>query len=312
MNIVKPRKLEKGDVIGIIAPASAPADFSRVGKAAAYFESFGYRVKVGKNASKKRGYLAGTDDERLDDLHSMFSDKDVKAIICARGGYGSGRLLRRIDYDLIGNNPKIFIGYSDITALQLAMFSKTGLVTFAGPMAAVDFYDEVDSYAEQKFWGMITEPKSLGLLQNKEKSYSITRAADFSGILTGGNMALFCSLIGTEYMPAIKNPVLLLEDVGEVPYKIDRFLYQLEYSGILDSIYALILGDFSDCSEKDSEKPSLSLNEVLDDYLSRFKFPVISDLDHGHIKANHIIPWGIGVKFDFSTGEICFSEAAVH
>ena len=143
MSIQKPKRLNKKDVIGIISPASSPDEFSRVERGVKYLEGLGYRVKIGANVGKNHGYLAGTDQERVDDIHTMFKDKNVKAIFTLRGGYGAFRLLDRIDYRIIKNNPKIFVGYSEITALQMAFLEKAGLITFAGPIVAVDFYDEV-------------------------------------------------------------------------------------------------------------------------------------------------------------------------
>ena len=146
MSIVKPKRLKPGDVVGVISPASSPDDPIKIENGVKYLEKNGYRVVVGKNVGKYLGYLAGSDQERVDDLHSMFKNKDVKAIFCLRGGYGSGRLLDIIDYKIIRNNPKIFIGYSDINALQMAFFTKCGLITFAGPMVAVDFNEEINPY----------------------------------------------------------------------------------------------------------------------------------------------------------------------
>jgi len=166
MTVIKPNRLRKNDLIGIISPASSPNDSDRIEKGVNYLEKMGYRVEVGKNVGKSLGYLAGTDEERLDDLHYMFRKKEVTAIISVRGGYGSARLLDKIDYRLIRKNPKIFVGYSDITALQLAIYAKTGLITFAGPMLAVDFWDEINPFTEETFWRIITSPRKIGKIVN--------------------------------------------------------------------------------------------------------------------------------------------------
>lgn len=165
MPIQKPKRLNKKDVIGIISPASTPDEFTRVEKGVKYLEGLGYRVKVGANVGKNHGYLAGTDQERVDDLHAMFKDKTVKAVFTLRGGYGAFRLLDKINYRTIKNNPKIFVGYSEITALQMAFLEKAGLITFAGPMVAVDFYDEVSEYTSENFWATITSNKKIGKLK---------------------------------------------------------------------------------------------------------------------------------------------------
>ena len=168
MVLQKPKKLNKNDVIGIISPASSPDEHSRVHKGVKYLESLGYRVKVGANVGKNHGYLAGTDQQRVDDIHSMFKDKNIKAIFTLRGGYGGFRLLDKIDYRVVKNNPKIFVGYSEITSLQMAFFEKAGLMTFAGPMVAVDFYDEVSPYTNEFFWATITSNKKLGKIKFPE------------------------------------------------------------------------------------------------------------------------------------------------
>ncbi len=313
MRSVKPKKLQKNDVIGIISPASLPADLSRIEKGVNYLEKLGYRVEVGKNVGKERGYLAGEDHERLDDLHDMFRNKDVKAIFCVRGGYGSGRLLDKINFNLIKKNPKIFVGYSDITALQSAMLTKTGLVTFAGPMVAVDFWkDEVDPFAEEIFWRTLSSTKKPGKIvnPNDEKFYILNKGRG-EGKLVGGNLAVFCSIMGTQYFPNLRDSVILLEEIGEPPYRIDRFLNQLKLAKAFTQANAVILGRFVDCYESDAEKNTLTLNEVIADFLDGLKIPVIYNVKHGHIAENITMPFGIKFNVNASRGFINISESAV-
>ncbi|MBU0473323.1 MAG: LD-carboxypeptidase [Bacteroidetes bacterium] len=314
MKLVKPKKLLKGDVIGIISPASSTKDNTRIEKGVKYLEKLGYRVEVGKNVGKTHGYLAGTDEERLDDLHSMFENKNVKAIINVRGGYGSGKLLDKIDYSLIKKNPKIFVGYSDITALQMAFLKKTGLVTFAGPMLAVDFWkDEVNAFTEENFWNMITSTKKIGKLQNpdNENFYTLTKGRG-EGNLIGGNLALFSSLLGTPYLPDFKNSVLMFEEIGEEPYRIDRMFYQIKFaSNNFKDVEGVIIGRFVDCYIKDKESPSLTLNDVISDYFEQLKIPIIYNVKHGHIEQNLTIPWGLKVKLNASRNFIEIAESAV-
>lgn len=314
MKLVKPKKLKKGDVIGIISPASLPQDLSKIEKGVNYLEKLGYRVEVGQNVGKSYGYLAGTDEERLEDLHSMFKNKAVNAIINVRGGYGSGRLLDKIDYSLIKRNPKIFVGYSDITALQMAFMKKIGLVTFAGPMLAVDFWkDEVDPFTEEFFWNMVTSTKKIGKLQNPddENFYTLTKGRG-EGPILGGNLALLNSLIGTPYQPVLKNSVILIEEIGEEPYRVDRLFYQLKYAtnGFKD-INGIIIGRFVDCYIKDKDSPSLTLNDVISDYFGQLKIPVIYNVKHGHIEQNLTIPWGLKTKVNASRNFIEIGESAV-
>ena len=312
MKIVKPKKLSKGDVIGIISPASSPDDLTRIESGVKYFEKLGYRVEVGKNVGKYHGYLAGTNKERLDDLHNMFGNKKVNAIICVRGGYGSPRLLDKIDYKLIANNPKIFVGYSDITALQMAFFKKAGLVTFAGPMVAVDFYDEVSPFTEEMFWALITSKKSFGKinLPDDEKIFSLTKG-NVKGRIVGGNLALITSLVGTEFLPDMKEKILFLEDIGELPYRIDRMLNQLRLAKLLQQVNGVILGAFIDCNEIDPTKRTLTLGEVISDYFEELKVPVVYNFKHGHIKNNITIPFGTMFKLNASRNYVEIAESAV-
>ncbi len=220
MQVIKPARLKKGDVIGLISPASSPDELLRIEESTRYLEKLGYKVKLGKYVGKFNGYLAGTDDERLEDFHSMFSDKTVKAIMCLRGGYGAFRLLDKINYKLIQKNPKIFVGYSEITALQNAIFNKTGLITFAGPMPAVDFVNNISPYTEEWFWKVVTSNKKVGKIKYPDNAkMPFINKGLANGRILGGNLAVFSALLGTEYFPDMKDKILLLEDIDEKPYK---------------------------------------------------------------------------------------------
>jgi len=312
MKLVKPKKLQKGDVIGIISPASSPDDLTKIEKGVKYLEKEGYRVKVAENVGKVHGYLAGSDEERLEDFHAMFKDKNVKAIFSVRGGYGSGRLLDDIDFGLIKKNPKIFVGYSDITVLQMAIFKKTGLVTFAGPMLATDFSQKVNKFTEENFWNIITSNKKIGKLHNprNEKFYAITKARG-EGKILGGNLALLNSIMGTQYLPSFKDTILLLEDIGEAPYKVDRLFNQLKLAKVFDDIKGVILGRFVDCYETDKSKKTIKLNEVIEHYFSSLKIPVLYNFNHGHVNENLTIPFGINCKINTSKCFVEFTESAV-
>ena len=219
----------------------------------------------------------------------------------------------KINYGLIKRNPKIFVGYSDITALQMAFLKKTGLVTFAGPMVAVDFAsDNVDSFTEENFWKIITSSKKIGKINNpnNEKFYTLSKGRG-EGSLIGGNLALLISLMGTDYQPNFSNSVLLLEDIGEDPYRIDRMFYQLKYAKVFSKIKGVILGRFVDCYIKDKTQSSLTLNDVISDYLEELKIPVLYNVKHGHIKENLTIPWGLKTKINTSRCFIEITESAV-
>lgn len=312
MRIIKPKKLKPGDVIGIISPASSPDDLTKINRGIEYLEKLGFRVEVGKHVGMQEGYLAGNDQQRLTDIHSMFNNKQIKAIFSIRGGYGSGRLLDKIDYKVIRNNPKIFVGYSDICALQMAFYTKCGLITFGGPMVAVDFHDEVSSFTEEVFWRTITSDKKIGRLSNpcNEKFYVLHKGRA-TGRIIGGNLSVLTSLIGTEYLPKIKDSILLLEDINEAPYRVDRMFNQLRLGKIFKQIIGVILGHFVNCVESDPEKKSFSLNEVIIEYFENLKLPVIYNVKHGHIKENLTIPFGIKCTLNASRGYIEISENAV-
>lgn len=310
MKVIKAAKLNKNDLIGVISPSSLPSDLSRINKGIEYLEKNGFRVKIGKNVGKFRGYLAGTDEERLEDIHDMFSDKEVKAIFAIRGGYGSGRLLEKINYNLIKKNPKIFVGYSDITALQMAIYSQTGLITFAGPMVAVDFgAEQINPFAEENFWNMLTSNKKVGkiLNPNNEKLFILNKGRG-EGKLIGGNLAVLVSLLGSKYIPFFKDSILFIEEIGESPYRVDRMLNQLKLSGILKSINGILLGRFVDCYETDTEKRSLTLNEVIADYFSDMKVPVMYNFIHGHVDNTLTVPIGAKSKINASRGFIEINE----
>lgn len=312
MKIIKPNKLKKGDLIGIISPASSPEDLSLIESGIRYIESFGYSTTIGKSVGKIRGYLAGTDEERVADLHKMFSSQNVKAIFCLRGGYGAVRLLDKIDYKLIKNNPKIFVGFSEVTALQMAFFRRAGLVTFAGPMVIPNFSRSISPFTEEKFWKTITSPKKRMAVEAKVLFGTDTKnLSSVSGRILGGNLAVLTSLIGSKYFPDLKESILFLEEVGEPPYKIDRMLNQLKLNNAFTKVKGIILGSFIDCTEKDKTKKTLTLEQVFEDYFSKLNILVFHSFPNGHINDLVTFPFGVKVKFNTRKGETEFMESGV-
>ncbi len=305
---LKPPALRRGDVIGIVSPASSPDDFSRIEKGVAYLEGLGYRVKLGRYIYKRLGYLSASDDERAKDLNEMFADPQVRAIICVRGGYGTPRILDKIDYGVIKRNPKIFVGYSDITALQLAIFKKVGLITFSGPMLAVDIYSNFDAYSEEFFWMILTSKSREIEVKNPDGAeISVLKQGKAMGTLLGGNLSLLASTVGTKFQPNFNDSILVIEDIGEEPYRIDRYLAQLKNAGILNKINGCILGQFTDCVPKEPEK-SLTLEQIFQDYFGNLKVPVISNLSYGHIPRKITLPIGAKIKIDTKRGTITIVE----
>ena len=309
---LKPPKLKKRDLIGIVTPASPVADPSRIDRGVSYLERLGYNVIVGANVKKQHGYLAGTDEERAADLHAMFRDRRVRMIICARGGYGTPRLLQMLDYRLIKRNPKIFVGFSDITALQLAFWEKCGLVTFHAPMLATDMAEPMDPFTEEMFWLMVTSNAKVGFVAFPEPMETrILRPGSFAGHLLGGNLSLLVSLLGTPYQPTLDNSALFLEDVGEEPYRIDRMLMHLQNAGALSRCCGALVGQCADCEPRDTSNPSLTLDEVLKEFAHAFKKPVISNVPFGHVKQKLTLPVGVKVRVNVERRSMELLEAAV-
>ncbi len=312
MRVIKPKKLQKGDLIGIISPASSLEDPSKLERGVRYLEKLGYNVVVGKNVGKFNGYLAGSDTDRIDDLHSMFLNKKVKGVFSLRGGYGTPRLLDKIDYKIIKNHPKIFVGYSDVSALHLAMFYKTGLITFAGPMVGIDFYEDVSPFTEEMFWKLLTSSKRYGRIDNPDNESILSlNSGSANGRIIGGNLSVISSLIGTEYFPDLKDRILLVEEMGEMPYRVDRMLNQLKLAKMFHGIKGIVIGSFRDCNELDPNKKTLTLGEVITDYFSPLKKPVIYNFRHGHLKDNITVPIGATIKLNASRKYIEITETVV-
>jgi muramoyltetrapeptide carboxypeptidase len=311
MELIKPKKIRKGGVVSLIAPASNPKDPSRIEKSVRYFEGLGYRVKIGASVGKSYGYLAATDDERLADLHAAFEDPETTMVMCVRGGYGTPRLIERIDYNLIKRNPKIFVGYSDITALSLAFLRKAKLVTFAGPMAAVDFWKEADPYAEENFWRMVSSAKKPGAVPmpaGTKLAPLVKGKAE--GALMGGNLALVAALAGSPYMPDPRGAILWLEEVGEPQYRVDRMLNQMAISGMLKKSAGVILGEFTGCDDEPGAE-TLTLEQVFDRYLGSLDKPVVRGFPHGHVDKTHTIPFGVRASLDANKSVVRYLESAV-
>jgi len=296
---IKPRRLEPGDTIGVIAPAG-PVAQEEIQPTIDLLYKKGYRIHEGPNLFNRKGYLAGHDYARLDDLHSMFSDNGIKAIFCARGGYGSIRILDKIDYDLILDNPKIIVGYSDITALLFAIFQRTGLVTFHGPMLRDLAQDGGDNLGDFLELTSSDTPRiydlSGGIVLNKGRA---------RGMVLGGNLSIISSLMGTPFMPMMKGAILFIEDRCEPLYRIDRMLSQLRQGGIVDGLSGLIAGNFADCGDISD------INVLLKDITSGIDIPLINGLLVGHNRKNRTIPIGLHAELDTEDMTLSFLETCV-
>jgi muramoyltetrapeptide carboxypeptidase len=297
--LLKPPRLRPGDVIGVIVPAS-PVKNELLEKGIRYLEQCGYRVQLGRYVFRQNGYLAGLDKERAEDFNRMFRDRKVKAIFCARGGYGTPRLLPLLDYRAIRANPKIFVGYSDITAIQLAILRHARLVTFSGPMVAAEMGKGLDPFTEEKFWRMLTHSEPFGNLARPDgEEYETISAGKASGPLIGGCLSLVVCLLGAPQFPNVNGSIFFVEEIGEAPYRIDRNMTQLREAGILKRISGFLLGQTIDCIPSD-DTPSLTITEVMRDMIRPLKIPALSGLDYGHGKVKYTLP--LGVRADLKVG----------
>lgn len=308
MTILKPHPLRPGARIGIISPASPQRDPDRLTRGIAYLENKGYEVIVGKHAfSSHAGYLAGTDEQRIADIESMFGDDSIDAIMCARGGYGTTRILEQLNYDIIRAHPKPFIGFSDTTALQSAIFARTGLITFSGAMPSVDFADDIDSFSEASFWSALSEDIHDKIIQVDQSS--VFKKGNAEGRLICGNLCLLATLCGSSFMPDFEDAILLIEDIGEEPYRIDRYLSQLELSGALHSIKGLLIGDFTPPTNPVASVPQRPFEDIISDYATRVNCPVLGTFPYGHIRRKLTLPFGIRISMNTDAGIIQFGES---
>lgn len=307
-----PKALQKGDTVGLISPSAATADRMQFTFAKEALEALGFQVKLGENLKNRRGHLAGTDEERAGDLNAMFSDKDVKGIVCIRGGSGAARILPLIDYNLIKKNPKPLMGYSDITALHCAIYSQTGLITFHGPNGSGSWNSFnvkrfEDLYFTQEmvtFENEIVEGDDLVIKANRIQTLL---PGVVEGKLLGGNLTVLTALSGSPYYPDFKDSILYIEDVGEDPYRIDRMMSTLKLNGTLDAIKGFIFGQCTEC-DPGGGYGSLTVDQVLDDYILPLKIPAYSGAMIGHVSKQFIIPNGAKVRMNSGTGSFQLIE----
>lgn len=307
---MKGKKLKSGNTIGIISPAG-PLEKSEIEKGIGFFENLGYRILKGEHIYDRYGYLAGSDKDRAQDLNNMFRNKDVDMILCIRGGYGVNRILPLIDFDVIRKNPKIFIGFSDITSLLNSIYKRTGLITFHGPMLNSDFEPEtLCSFMEALACG--TEPYTIENKENMKGEYlnidGVPGTAE--GRLMGGNLALIASLMGTPWEIDFKDNIIFIEDVGEEPYRIDRMLTTLELSGKLKGAAGFVIGQFTNCSLSHYER-SLTLEQVIEDKILSLNKPAIVNFQSGHSYPRLTLPIGAKVKINGGNGNIKVLERVV-
>lgn len=324
---IKPPRLRKGDTLGLITPSHYARE-AQLHTTIDNMRQLGFGVKYTDNMLVRKGYLAGTDAQRADDINQMFADKSVAGLMCVTGGYGTTRLLPHLDYDLIRQNPKPLIGFSDITGLLYGIHNKTGLIGFHGPVGDSDFNEYTLHYFKKVLMqpqpslvyaqpkGLTTEDLTPLYLQGKAVNISaperhMLNPGVAEGTLVGGNLTLVTSLCGTEYDLDMRGKIVFLEDVGEAPYRIDRMLTQLLLSpDKLRTAAGIVLGLFTNC-EADESDASFTLAQVLQERLSGLGIPVLYGLHFGHIRRNATLPLGVKCRLDAGSKSVTLLETAV-
>jgi muramoyltetrapeptide carboxypeptidase len=314
---IVPEPLIYGDTVGILAPASPPADPRNIDRSVEAINRLGFKAKLARHARKRHGFLAGSDRERADDLMRLMTDPKVKAVVCLRGGYGSGRLLPLLDYPALRAHPKILVGHSDVTALHCALLSRANLVSFHGPMLHSDFIKEdMPDFTLQSFLRILMQPAPAGAVCQgyTHKTLSVLRGGRASGRLLGGNLTLLCSLLGTPFQPVFRNTILFFEDIGEKPYRIDRLLTQLLNAGLLQQVAGIAIGINKDCVDPDSRQTTeyrQTLEDVFRERLLPLKVPIVAGLPFGHVSHNATLPLGVRATLDGEAGDLLITEPAV-
>jgi len=295
VNSIKPKALKKGDTIAISAPAGAIFSSKYIKRFEEKLTGLGFKIIKGKTLSTQTGYLAGEDDMRAKELNTFFADPEVKAIFTMRGGWGSNRILDLLDYEMIKKNPKILMGYSDITSLILAINKKTGLITYHGPMG----YSSWEAFSTQQVYDTLIAGKKVVLKNPKEEEEQLETLHNgvAQGKLLGGNLTVVCSLIGSQYEPDWKGSILFLEETKEEPYRIDRLLWQMKLAGVFDKVNGIVLGSFYKCYALEPER-AFSLGEVFDQHFSKLNKPVYRGASFGHTINKFTLPIGVLAKVD--------------
>lgn len=301
-----PMPLNPGDTVALVSPSSATDERLGLQLAQEAMQALGFKVKTGEHYASRYGHLAGTDARRAGDLNAMFADDEVRAIVCVRGGSGAARLLPLLDYDAIRANPKVLLGYSDITALHNALLAKAGLVTFHGPIGAGSWNSfNADQFRRVFFERELMEYRNKieagdELVPRKNRTLTIT-GGKARGELVGGNLAVLVALAGSPYLPDFDGRILFLEDVSEAPYRVDRMLTTLKLMGALDRIAGFVFGECTDCDPGEGYG-SLTLDQIFDDHVKPLGIPAYRGAMIGHIREQFILPVGGRVELDADAG----------
>ncbi len=312
MTFLHPPCLRPGDEVALISPSGPLASPEVARQSAKALENLGFKVRLGKHAAGRFDYLAGTAEQRLEDLNAALNDDGIKAVFCTRGGYGAPHLLKGVDYGAAKRSPKIFAGYSDISALHAAFLTQAGLCTLHAPMIAGSYVAEKTKITEVSHavhMHSLTEPEPIGSIRKAMdwRDPWIMRKGKATGLLIGGNLAVMGGLVGTPYFPNPDGAILFIEDIGEEPYRLDRFVTQMDLAGILERLSGIILGQFTDCKSDDPKRGTVE--EMLERTLAGVDVPIIGNFPTGHVPVNASLPLGCQVELDADGGDVVFVEA---
>ncbi|MDQ3048236.1 MAG: LD-carboxypeptidase [Bacteroidota bacterium] len=305
---VKPAALKPGDTIAISSPAGAVWDDVQTEKFISIISELGFKVKRGETLISRYGYFAGDDVFRAKELNELFADKEIKGIFCMKGGWGCARILDKLDYDLIRKNPKVILGFSDITSLLIALNAKAGLITFHGPVGNSGWNDFTVGYFKKL---LIEKEKVLYSSTGKVEDNPVTICGGKAkGILIGGNLSVVASMMGSEFLPSWKDKILFLEEVKEEPYRIDRMLTQLKLAGVMEMISGIVIGKCVKCLAEEPQK-AFTYEQVLEQHLKPLGIPAFYGAMIGHIENKFTLPLGALAEIDADAGTVMLLESAV-
>ena len=303
-NLYRPAPLGSGDKVALVAPSGPLPEATRLDFALDYLKDLGLFPICGQSCFARHGYMAGEDWLRAHDINWAFEDVDIKGIFCIRGGYGAGRILDALDYEMIHRNPKFFCGYSDVTALHTAINQKARLMTFHTPMLCEAGFTGADAYTTANFNKCMFKTMSKDNIVNPPGHiWEFLSGGRAEGPLCGGNLSVITSLLGTPYEIDTNEKILFLEDVGEEPYKVDRMLNQMRMAGKFDKTLGIIFGSFTDCEPNDASKEhTFSIPEIIDGL--HLNMPVLYGFACGHCTPTASLPLGAIAVLDSITN--CF------
>lgn len=313
-NTLKAKALKKGDRIGLVAPASGLYNRSYVDRTVEALKEWGYEAVLGENVKGKYGFFSAPDDARAREFNQMFARDDIDGIFVTCGGYGSARILDKIDYEIIAEHPKIFLGFSDITTLHLAIYKKTGLVTFHGPGSASFPAETLTDYTREYLEKALVRKDPIGVipLSDPKKYVYAIGSGSSQGILIGGNISIICSTLGTPYEIDTKDKILLMEDLDTEPWVMDHMMAHLRNAGKFDQLAGVVIGECYNCTPREHQPNyycDTSIEDIFEEYLQPYGIPVLYGLPLGHTEDIATLPHGVMARVDADKKEFSILES---